>query len=276
MIQMAGPKQIQGNWLLRTVGCFHKHATTATSLRSKIRLMSLITIGCVILMLLILFNFNVRIGAVPPVLIRAEFQHHSNNSQTTKKPANLNMNTYNNSQNISKDYNYQNKNTMTKNNGCLNANFVDNMHISNKKIKNTNLTFIHIPKTGGTSIEDIGNKYNYSWGRYNEKFNNILTGNVYRGVPIVHCSPWHIPPYLTYNFNFTSIVGQSINDDDDDNDSLYANKETFCIVRNPYTRVISEWNYLKQCQGMVCCVYMFYTCFLFDVILFASSCTKWV
>ena len=81
--------------------------------------------------------------------------------------------------------------------------------------------FIHIPKTGGTSIENIAKKYNIEWGRF-YNFKNILKHKI----TIPECSNWHLP--IRYY-----------------KDSI-KNNFLFTVVRNPYERVISQYKYIKQ------------------------------
>jgi len=71
------------------------------------------------------------------------------------------------------------------------------------------LKFIHITRTGGTSIEQEGLDKNKLWGRYDTA-------------------------YGIFDEPFTLK-----------HDSLKRNYSWFTVVRNPYTRVISEYNYLK-------------------------------
>jgi hypothetical protein len=106
---------------------------------------------------------------------------------------------------------------------------------------NYKLKFVHIPKTAGTSIENIALKHNIKWGAnewgkkdYNEKLikehNNCFTLDK----PWIHlksnytsdnnkCSPWHIPP---------SKLGRNIYNEND---------KLFCVVRNPYNKIVSEY-----------------------------------
>ena len=114
--------------------------------------------------------------------------------------------------------------------------------------ENINLTFIHIPKTGGSTIEDISKKYNYQWARWNDLFNKKLYSfKKFGGRNIINCHSWHTPSYLTYNFaifNKTKqlTLYQQLNSNEN------GNTNTFCIVRNPYTRLISEYNYQTACH----------------------------
>ena len=79
------------------------------------------------------------------------------------------------------------------------------------------LEFVHITKTGGTSIEDWGVNNGIFWSfrkckHFESKnYNKIIIG-----------SAWHIPPTFFMN-------------------NPYVGKITFTVVRNPYTRIISEY-----------------------------------
>jgi len=85
--------------------------------------------------------------------------------------------------------------------------------------KSNNMVFIHIPKTGGTSIEEAGLKQGIVWGY--PKAGWFAVGH--KGES---CNKRHVPPYL--------------------HPEDYNNKETFCIVRDPYSRMISEYRYLRS------------------------------
>jgi hypothetical protein len=76
------------------------------------------------------------------------------------------------------------------------------------------LKFIHIPKTGGTSIENFGFFYGFKWGKvdrnYYNKFKTTSPGSI-----------WHATlPTLPDNF--------------------YEGHDKFCVVRNPYDRILSS------------------------------------
>lgn len=101
------------------------------------------------------------------------------------------------------------------------ANKREGFHASLKPAQSNDIVFIHIPKTGGTSIEEAGLKQGIDWGYSKGKSGWFATG--------MHgesCNRRHTPPYL--------------HPDD------YSNKETFCIVREPYSRMISEYRYLRD------------------------------
>lgn len=100
------------------------------------------------------------------------------------------------------------------------------------------LKFIHIPKNAGTSIENVGLKHNVYWGfrewtkKDHKKNENIFKNknpwiNVYnKKRPKKHiCFPWH------RNY---SDLGQGFLKKDD---------KTFCVVRNPYTKIVSAYKY---------------------------------
>ena len=107
---------------------------------------------------------------------------------------------------------------------------------------NYKLKFVHIPKTAGTSIENIALKHNIKWGanEWGKKDKNRkLIEREKLGLsnyPWIHlksnysisnnkCSPWHIPP---------SKMGRNI---------YKENNKLFCVVRNPYNKIVSEYNW---------------------------------
>lgn len=67
-----------------------------------------------------------------------------------------------------------------------------------------NLKFIHIPKTGGTSIEESAKKNNLLWGKFDTSLKS------YKNISAWHC-PQEMQPYC------------------------------FCVVRNPFDRFISQF-----------------------------------
>jgi hypothetical protein len=78
------------------------------------------------------------------------------------------------------------------------------------------IKFIHITKTGGTSIEEVGKKNGMLWGMYDEKlqYKKLKIGKMSGAI-------WHIPPR-----NFIK--------------NPYSKHITFAVVRNPYNRILSE------------------------------------
>jgi hypothetical protein len=77
------------------------------------------------------------------------------------------------------------------------------------------LKFIHITKNGGTSIEKTAQKHNILWGKYDTeyKYHTYPNKNKFKSWHDVLC------------------------------DKDYINKyDWFMVVRNPYTRILSEYN----------------------------------
>ena len=134
---------------------------------------------------------------------------------------------------------------------CSNPNLLSNMIKVDSSILTTinasNLKFVHIPKTGGSTLELVSQRVGYQWGRLNTNLMNILKDYQIRDT-VINCPNWHIPPYIAKY----SIIAKNKADDDERiniNISEYYNSiDTFCVVRNPYTRIISEWNY-RKCPG---------------------------
>ncbi len=73
-----------------------------------------------------------------------------------------------------------------------------NKNISNHVVESEAqiLNFIHIPKTGGTYIEERGRSIGLDWGMYSSYYLNIFkedkTSNNKRIAPF-QCLAWHIP-----------------------------------------------------------------------------------
>mmetsp|Transcript_115469 Transcript_115469/g.313456 ORF Transcript_115469/g.313456 Transcript_115469/m.313456 type:complete len:328 (-) Transcript_115469:111-1094(-) len=97
------------------------------------------------------------------------------------------------------------------------------------------LVFIHIPRNAGSSIEmcsqlDPQLPASQRWGCANENIRGLTRMPFLSGFP-GYDSPWppacykqHVPPqYLP---------------------DIYHDKETFCIVRDPYSRMVSQFRFL--------------------------------
>jgi len=105
------------------------------------------------------------------------------------------------------------------------------------------LNFIHIPKTAGVSISDIGEKIGKSWGVRNDDMRCYSESTCMPGYPPrcccctmpdrEVCSRWHVPPSLD-----TKIA------------EYYGQCESFCVVRDPVARYRSAlvWNHRHQCS----------------------------
>lgn len=118
----------------------------------------------------------------------------------------------------------QYKNTLKKNK------IQNKKTIKYNKNKNKNNFFIHIPKTAGETIKDILVNYNYKHYTpyYILKFyKNKKLIDIFFSI-IQNISKWHIPVSM-YNSNIIQILKNKYN--------------FFAIVRNPYNRVISDFNF---------------------------------
>lgn len=95
-----------------------------------------------------------------------------------------------------------------------------------QQMKQKRLEFVHIPKTGGTAIETAAMKQKLKWGIKH-----------FRGQKWIQSTPpWHLTPDHFFN-NVTELNSTSKNP--------YLNATLFAVVRNPYTRIISEY-YFRQ------------------------------
>merc|ERR1712228_751872 len=100
------------------------------------------------------------------------------------------------------------------------------------------LNFIHIPKTAGSSIENAAFAQNIKYSQYAMSRNNENTKRIYdhyiNKTAHPNCtihSPYHIPPrYFLQNFTYYDK-------------SRY---DLFCIVRNPFSRILSEYVYQNK------------------------------
>lgn len=82
------------------------------------------------------------------------------------------------------------------------------------------LEFIHIPKNAGTTIENIANDAGIKWGRFKPEHRNYIDDE--------KCTYWHQPPKKFKNDNF------------------YKNDKTFCVLRHPMKKIISEYTYRNK------------------------------
>jgi hypothetical protein len=78
------------------------------------------------------------------------------------------------------------------------------------------LKFVHIPKTAGTSIENLANENGIKWGRFDRRYLSRFQRTVAVNV-------WHCPLSMFKLGN------------------PYQNYKVFTVVRNPFDRVVSNF-----------------------------------
>jgi hypothetical protein len=96
------------------------------------------------------------------------------------------------------------------------------------RAESTPLTLIHIPRTGGTSIEDCGKDEVDDIDRWGSRNNNIHV-KIFLGKEHGKCWGQHVPPTMATQLK-----------------DVYGAGETFCVVRNPADRLISEYGFMQS------------------------------
>ena len=87
------------------------------------------------------------------------------------------------------------------------------------------LKFLHIPKSAGTSLENIANDHGFKWGRFDREYLQRFKSNVETNINV-----WHRP------LHFFSL-------------NPYQNYRVFAVIRDPYDRIISDFKYLGVKKG---------------------------
>eukprot|EP00928_Gymnodinium_smaydae_P078873 TRINITY_DN62931_c0_g1_i1.p1 TRINITY_DN62931_c0_g1~~TRINITY_DN62931_c0_g1_i1.p1 ORF type:complete len:540 (+),score=106.58 TRINITY_DN62931_c0_g1_i1:152-1771(+) len=91
-----------------------------------------------------------------------------------------------------------------------------------------NLVFVHIPKNGGTAIEEAGAHSKVWWPRKWLSF--------WHGISMPDqsdCEKYHVPPEILYQYNEPDHV-------------VFQEQDTFCVTRHPYSRILSEYKYMLE------------------------------
>ena len=104
----------------------------------------------------------------------------------------------------------------------------------------SDLQLVHIPKAGGTTLEDFGlNRLDVRWGIHREHWpGGSCPYGCDGNASWQPCSSWHIPRTV-----FTE-VGPALARDGagrPTSQDPYAGYKTFCALRHPFTRAISEY-----------------------------------
>ena len=115
------------------------------------------------------------------------------------------------------------------------------------------LKLIHIPKNAGSAIEGLGARLKYAWGLHDHSLHCLNASQCTQTVPVrrlccwpnnvTACSVWHYPPSM-----------------DEELARDYANCSTFCVVRDPLRRFVSEYFYIsrhRRTPGPLCNQRMF-------------------
>ena len=94
------------------------------------------------------------------------------------------------------------------------------------------LSFLHITKNAGTSLEELARKHNINWGRHDVELRCLAFSVPPMREPIplgcnVFNSFWHIPAIYFDPIELKSFL---------------KIHEFFMVIRNPYTRVLSEFH----------------------------------
>jgi hypothetical protein len=90
------------------------------------------------------------------------------------------------------------------------------------------LVLIHIPRTGGTSIEDCGKDEVDDIDRWGSR-NNDIHVKIFLGKEHGKCWGQHVPPTMAAQLQ-----------------GVYGAGETFCVVRHPADRLISEYGFMQS------------------------------
>jgi len=93
------------------------------------------------------------------------------------------------------------------------------------------LRYVHIPKTGGSSVEEFGRAHlNASWGRYDDRWRPRRGPNTNDKCRVSSCSPWHVPPHANASSGSAAT-------------SSGVTTTTFCSLRHPADRLVAQYHH---------------------------------
>jgi hypothetical protein len=127
------------------------------------------------------------------------------------------------------------------------------------------LSFLHIPKSGGSSIENAATTANLAWGMCLFRTgvmdvkcptrNNISANDMSASLDVLHqlqnqysftTAFWHVPiQFLPINFTRSLHYNPKWK-------NPYENSDVFVVIRNPYKRAVSEYYYFCSWQDIGC------------------------
>ena len=110
------------------------------------------------------------------------------------------------------------------------------------------LKFIHIPKTAGSAVEIVGKRFKrakITWGFSDRRFlrctNQTICVHTMEFMPRKCCGPkWPITKFSCSLWHYPPSADPLLA-------TIYATCATFCVVRDPIRRFLSEYFWFQDC-----------------------------